>query len=66
MIAETRKHPIYGKGFEMLEIPVGRLASPEEMAGIIAFLLGPDAAFIHGSILWADGGNDAVIRPDGF
>ena len=50
----------------MLEIPVGRLASPEEMAGIIAFLLGPDAAFIHGSILWADGGNDAVIRPDGF
>ena len=66
MIAETRKHPIYGKGFEMLEIPVGRLATPDEMAGIIAFLLSPAAAFIHGSILWADGGNDATIRPDGF
>lgn len=66
MIAETRKHPIYGKGFEMLEIPLGRLATPDEMAGIIAFLLGPEAAFIHGSILWADGGNDATIRPDAF
>ncbi len=66
MIEETRKHPIYGKGFERLEIPVGRLASPDEMAGIIAFLLSPAAAFIHGSILWADGGNDAVLRPDRF
>ena len=66
MIEETRKHPVFGKGFEQLEIPVGRLASPEEMAGIIAFLLGPEAAFIHGSILWADGGNDAAIRPDAF
>ena len=66
MIEETRNHPIFSKGFEMLEIPVGRLASPEEMAGIIAFLLSPAAAFIHGSILWADGGNDATIRPDAF
>ncbi len=66
MIEETRKHPIYGKGFERLEIPVGRLASPDEMAGIIAFLLSPAAAFIHGSILWADGGIDALIRPDHF
>jgi NAD(P)-dependent dehydrogenase (short-subunit alcohol dehydrogenase family) len=66
MIEETRKHPIFSKGFEALEIPIGRLASPDEMAGIIAFLLSPDAAFIHGSILWADGGIDATIRPDAF
>jgi NAD(P)-dependent dehydrogenase (short-subunit alcohol dehydrogenase family) len=62
----TRQHPIYSKGFEMLEIPLGRLAQPEEMAGLIAFLLGPHASYVHGSIFWADGGIDATIRPDGF
>ena len=66
MIEETRAHPVFSKGFEALEIPVGRLASPEEMAGIIAFLLSPAAAFIHGSIVYADGGNDAHLRPDAF
>lgn len=66
MIEETRAHPVFSKGFEKLEIPVGRLASPEEMAGIIAFLLSSAAAFIHGSILYADGGNDALLRPDAF
>lgn len=62
----TRAHPIYSKGFEALEIPLGRTAEPREMADLIAFLLSPAAAFVHGSIFWADGGIDAAIRPDGF
>ena len=66
MMDGTREHPVYSKGFEMLEIPLGRLAEPAEMAGLIAFLLGPEASFVHGSIFWADGGIDAVIRPDSF
>ena len=30
----------------------------------IAFLLGPDASNIHGSLLFADGGSDALFRTD--
>jgi hypothetical protein len=33
---------------------------------VIAFLLGPAASYVHGSILYADGGNDATVRPDRF
>ena len=30
----------------------------------MAFLLGPDASNIHGTVLFADGGSDALFRPD--
>lgn len=60
------RHPIWGKGVEALQIPLGRWAEPGEIAGLVAFLLGPGAAYVHGSIVYADGGNDAVVRPDRF
>lgn len=37
-------------------IPLGRLGEPAEIAGAVRFLLGPDAGFITGEILVADGG----------
>ena len=50
---------------EMLKItPLGREGRPEEIAGIVAFLLGPDARFLCGSILFVDGGTDALLRPN--
>lgn len=59
-------HPVWGKGVEALSVPLGRWAEPVEIAATIAFLLGPEASYIHGSIVFADGGNDAELRPDGF
>lgn len=62
----AEKHPVLGKAVDALPIPLGRKATPEEMAGIIVFLLSDAAGYFHGSIVWADGGTDAVLRPDAF
>jgi hypothetical protein len=40
--------------------PIGRIAEPEEIAKVIAFLLSADASFITGSIHLADGGFSAL------
>jgi NAD(P)-dependent dehydrogenase (short-subunit alcohol dehydrogenase family) len=62
----SEKDPVLGKFVDRIPIPLGRKATPEEMAALILFLLSDTAAYVHGSILWADGGTDAVLRPDGF
>ncbi len=37
-------------------VPLGRLASAEEVAGVVAFLAGDDAAYITGAVVPVDGG----------
>jgi len=37
-------------------VPLGRFASPQEVAGAVAFLAGPDAGYITGAVLPVDGG----------
>jgi NAD(P)-dependent dehydrogenase (short-subunit alcohol dehydrogenase family) len=51
---------------DALPIPLARRAEPAEMAGIMVFLASDEAAYVHGSIWFADGGTDAVVRPDHF
>jgi glucose 1-dehydrogenase len=38
------------------QIPLGRLGEPEEIAGAIAWLAGPDARYVTGSTVFVDGG----------
>jgi NAD(P)-dependent dehydrogenase (short-subunit alcohol dehydrogenase family) len=59
-------HPVLGRSVDALPIPLGRRAKPDEIARAICFLLSTDASYVHGSIMWVDGGGDAAMRPDGF
>jgi NAD(P)-dependent dehydrogenase (short-subunit alcohol dehydrogenase family) len=47
--------------------PLRRAGTPEEIAGVVAYLLGPDAAYVTGQVLPADGGASVVntVRPSG-
>ncbi|WP_210493226.1 SDR family oxidoreductase [Patulibacter sp. SYSU D01012] len=42
------------------EIPLGRVADPSEIAGAALFLASPDASFVNGAELFADGGRTQV------
>jgi len=50
VLAEDRKKAI------LTGIPLGRMAAAQEVAGAVAFLAGPDAAYITGAVLPVDGG----------
>ena len=38
------------------DTPMGRLEVPEDVAGVVAFLVGPDAAFMTGEAIAVNGG----------
>ena len=59
-------HPAYGPAIRNFPIPLGDFGTPEQIAAAIVFLLSPEASFCCGSILFVDGGTDALLRPDNY
>jgi 3-oxoacyl-[acyl-carrier protein] reductase len=49
-LSEDRKAAILGA------VPLGRYAAPHEVAGVVSFLAGDDAAYITGAVVPVDGG----------
>jgi NAD(P)-dependent dehydrogenase (short-subunit alcohol dehydrogenase family) len=62
MVAGMRADPKAGPMLDMLPIPLGRPGRPEEIAALVDFLLGPDGTFFCGSVVFCDGGSDALLR----
>lgn len=64
MLQATREDEVVGMFIETFPIPVGRKGTADELAAVVDFLLGPDARFLCGSVLFVDGGTDALLRAD--
>ena len=65
--ASIRQHPFYARLAEetLRQTPAGRLATAEDVAGAVLFLISPLADWISGQILIADGGLSlGMIAPD--
>jgi NAD(P)-dependent dehydrogenase (short-subunit alcohol dehydrogenase family) len=62
MTAAVRRDPEVGPLLDLLPIPMGRAGRPEEVAEAIAFLLAPASSLFCGSVVFADGGTDALLR----
>uniref|UniRef100_A0ABX1PPS2 SDR family oxidoreductase n=3 Tax=Aromatoleum TaxID=551759 RepID=A0ABX1PPS2_9RHOO len=62
----SKEDPRFGEAVKKFVAPLGRAGQPDEIAAMVAFLQSDQAAFIHGSVMFVDGGMDAMVRPDRF
>ncbi|MFM7617924.1 MAG: SDR family oxidoreductase [Actinomycetes bacterium] len=63
LLDASRADPTLGPLVDMVPIPLGHPGATDEVAAPVEFLLSDAASWIHGSLLFVDGGTDALLRP---
>ena len=67
MTASVAKDTTYGDAIRAFveSIPAGRPGQTADIVALVDFLLSSQASFIAGTLIFVDGGHDALFRPDG-
>jgi NAD(P)-dependent dehydrogenase (short-subunit alcohol dehydrogenase family) len=63
MTDQVRQDPVFGRYADTYPTALDRPGKPEEVAALIAFLLSDEASLMVGSVVFADGGTDALKHP---
>lgn len=63
MTDRLRNDPELGAFADAYPSAIGRAGRPEEIAALIGFLLSDASSLLVGSVLFADGGTEAMLRP---
>ena len=66
MLQGVRDNPDLKGALEAIPVPLNRTANVDEIANIILMMVSETFTYMHGSVLYVDGGTDAVVRPDQF
>ena len=62
MTQQVKADPVFGRFADTYPTAIGRPGLPEEIAALAAFLLSEDASLLVGSVVYADGGTDALMH----
>ena len=56
----------FGPMIKAFPVPTGGFGTPQQIAAWIGHMMSEDADFLCGSVIFVDGGTDALVRPDSW
>lgn len=62
----SKEDPRFGEAVKNFVAPIGRAGTPDEIAEAVAFLQSDKGSFVHGTVMFVDGGMDAMMRANHF